>query len=197
MTDSKRSPWWLTENEGDRVRRALLLGRLVLGLYAFGSLALLTPASALEGMSAPAAGPLALICGALMAVVATSLNLVFSGLSGVWALFVEDPSAIYWFWQKLSFLFGGLIFPLDLYPRNLSGAADLTPFPALLDASGRVALGAEPGFAWHTLLALGAWIALKMISARFAARRAARALDESRLALETAGPRRSIGRAVP
>lgn len=197
MTRSAHSQSGLTENELGRARRAVLLGRLALGVYAFGSLASLTPASALEGMSAPAGGPLALICGALTAVVATSSNLVFSGLSGVCALFVEDPSAIYWFWQKLSFVFGGLIFPLDLYPRHLSGAADLTPFPALLDASGRVALGAEPSFAWHTLLALGAWIALKVISARFALRRAPRARDESRSTLEILGSRRSTGSTVP
>jgi ABC-type uncharacterized transport system permease subunit len=172
----------------------VLLGRLVLGVYAFGSLASLTHASTLEGLSATAAGPLALICGALTAVVATSLNLVFSGLSGVCALFVEDPSAIYWFWQKLSFVFGGLIFPLDLYPRTLSGAADLTPFPTLLDASGRVALGAEPGFAWHTLLALGAWIALRVISTRFALRRAPR---KSQLTLEVLRSSRATGSAVP
>jgi ABC-type uncharacterized transport system permease subunit len=180
MTRARRSPWIPAEIELSRARRTVLLGRLVLGVYAFGALALLTPASALEGMSAPVAGPLALICGALTAVVATSSNLVFSGLSAACALFAEDPSAVYWFWQKLSFVFGGLLFPLDLYPRTLSSAADLTPFPALLDASSRVALGAEPSFAWHTLLALGCFIAFKVISVRFAARRAPRGLGATR-----------------
>lgn len=58
----------------------------------------------------------ALICRALSAVLAALPNLVFCALIGLCAFFLEDTSPVYWLCEKLSFAFGGPMFPLDLYP---------------------------------------------------------------------------------
>jgi ABC-2 type transport system permease protein len=74
-------------------------------------------------------------------VIATMLpiGLVASGLLtalylgiGLLAFWVEDVTPVYWVWQKLLFVFGGLMLPLGLYPEAMQRIAGLTPFPAIL-----------------------------------------------------------------
>ncbi len=125
----------------------------------------------------PSGGPLALICGALTAVVAAALNLLFYAVIGLSAFFIEDTSPVYWVWQKLAFVFGGLMFPLDMYPASLQRVASFTPFPSLLYAPGRIAIGAEPAFVWRSTLVLAAWAVLATVFAQYAFRRARRALE--------------------
>ena len=51
-----------------------------------------------------ASGPLCSICGALTAVIAATLNLMFCAVLGLSAIFSDDTSAAYSAWQKLSFI---------------------------------------------------------------------------------------------
>ena len=39
---------------------------------------------------------------------------------------------MYWVWQKLMFVLGGLMLPLEFYPAFIQRIAAFTPFPALL-----------------------------------------------------------------
>ena len=113
------------------------------------------------------APPLALL-GSLLWV----LSLVLIGLSAFW---IVDTSPVYWIWQKLGFVLGGLLFPLELYPDWLQRVAHFTPFPNLCWAAGRSAFGFAPGEAlalfaqgllWTALLGL----ALFWVSSRARAR---------------------------
>jgi hypothetical protein len=73
----------------------------------------------------PRAALPAVICGALTGVVAALPNLAFCALIGLCAFFLEDTSPVHWLCEKLSFAFGGLMLPLDLYPDpmlSLGGA---------------------------------------------------------------------------
>lgn len=155
----------------------LLARMLVLGVFGFGLSYLLTGMSDGSPMGLPGGGPLALICGALTAVVAATLNLIFCAIIGLSAFFIEDTSPVYWVWQKSSFVFGGLLFPLDMYPSSLRTIANATPFPSLLYAPGRIAIGAEPTFIWRSLLVLAAWTVFGVLGAHFAFRRALRGLE--------------------
>jgi ABC-2 type transport system permease protein len=157
----------------------LLVRMLVLGVFGFGLALVLTRVPTPEGVSIglPSGGVLALICGALTAVAAATLNLIFCALIGLSAFFIEDTSPVYWVWQKLSFVFGGLMFPLDIYPDTMRAIANATPFPSLLYAPGRIAIGAEPGFVWHTTLVLAAWMVFGVLCAQFAFQRALKALE--------------------
>jgi len=159
--------FWLRFAEG---LGTLLVRLLVLAGFGFGIALLLS-----GGL--PSGGGLALVCGALTAVVAATLNLIFCGIIGLSAFFLEDTSPVYWVWQKLAFVLGGLMFPLDIYPDAVRSVANATPFPALLYAPGRIAIGAEPAFLAQTALVLAGWLIVAAVSAHFTFRRALKALE--------------------
>lgn len=98
--------------------RAPLLG-LTAFLCAFAFTGWIPPVSALAIVV-----PFGLVAAALM----TALYL-WIGLLAFW---LQDVSPVYWVWQKLTFVLGGLMLPLELYPEFIQRAAALTPFPVLL-----------------------------------------------------------------
>ena len=113
------------------------------------------------------APPLALL-GSLLWV----LSLVLIGLSAFW---IVDTSPVYWIWQKLGFVLGGLLFPLELYPEWLQRIARFTPFPNLCWAAGRSAFGFTPleaaalfarGLGWAALLGLALFALSRRARAR-------------------------------
>jgi ABC-2 type transport system permease protein len=77
--------------------------------------------------------PFGLAASALM----TALHL-WIGLLAFW---LHEVSPVYWVWQKLMFVLGGLMLPLELYPRFIQSAAVFTPFPALLAGPASLVLG--------------------------------------------------------
>ena len=60
---------------------------------------------------------------------------------GLLAFWLSDVSPVFWVWQKLLFVLGGLMLPLELYPRLVQRVALLTPFPVLLAAPASFVLG--------------------------------------------------------
>jgi ABC-2 type transport system permease protein len=123
-------------------------------------LAVLGPASALFAFMIAGGGPsdprglaLALPLGLLASALAAA-SLVAIGLSAFW---VVDTSPVFWIWQKLLFVLGGLLLPLDLYPDWLRVAARFSPFPAMVFGPGRNALAFAPAEAVVTALELVAW----------------------------------------
>ncbi len=123
-------------------------------------LAVLGPAGALfawllaGGLPADARGLVfALPLGALASLLAV-LSTALIGLSAFW---IVDTSPVYWIWQKLLFVLGGLLFPLELYPAWLRALARLSPFPAMVWGPGRTVMGFAPGAAFATALELLLW----------------------------------------
>lgn len=53
---------------------------------------------------------------------------------GLLSFWLEDVAPVYWVWQKLMFVLGGLLLPLELYPAFIQRAASFTPFPSVLAA---------------------------------------------------------------
>lgn len=82
------------------------------------------------------------------------------GLSTAW---LGTARPLFFIVQKLMFVLGGLVVPLDAYPRALAAVAWLTPFPAMLYAPASATLdptGAHTG----ELLALQAvWLAIAWV----------------------------------
>jgi ABC-2 type transport system permease protein len=85
---------------------------------------------------------------------------------GLLAFWLEDISPVYWVWQKLAFILGGLMLPLDLYPHWVQGVAALTPFPAILGGPASFVLSSaspRPGWLalsllfWCTATGYAAW----------------------------------------
>lgn len=60
---------------------------------------------------------------------------------GLLAFWLQDVAPVYWVWQKLMFVLGGLMLPLALYPAFIQRAAAFTPFPSMLAAPASFVLG--------------------------------------------------------
>jgi len=89
-----------------------------------------------------------------------TLNFCITAMIGISAFVVEDISAFQWIYQKLAFILGGLLIPLDFYPPWLGAIARTMPFSAMIYGPAR--LFVEPtlaGFAATVGLQLG-WIAV-------------------------------------
>jgi ABC-2 type transport system permease protein len=103
----------------------------------------------------------------------TAYNVVL-GLAAFW---LGDIAPVYWIWQKLTFVLGGLLLPLPLYPDLVVRIARFTPFPALLTGPASFLLD-RPFFDAPTLaLALGGWLVVAVAVAAAVFRRAARDLQ--------------------
>jgi ABC-2 type transport system permease protein len=60
---------------------------------------------------------------------------------GLLAFWLQEVAPVYWIWQKLMFVLGGLMMPLELYPAFMRRAAVFTPFPSVLAAPASFVLG--------------------------------------------------------
>src|SRR5262245_6399980 len=93
---------------------------------------------------------------------------------GLLAFWLEDVSPVFWVAQKLLFVFGGLMLPIELYPGAMQRAAAWTPFPTMLAGPASFVLqhrgGGYEGLAvhlaaWGTLTAGAVWWQFRRASA--------------------------------
>jgi ABC-2 type transport system permease protein len=93
---------------------------------------------------------------------------------GLLAFWLEDVSPVFWVAQKLLFVFGGLMLPIELYPNAMQRAAAWTPFPTMLAGPASFVLqhfGAGYGTlavhlaAWGALMAGAVWWEFRRASA--------------------------------
>jgi ABC-2 type transport system permease protein len=87
------------------------------------------------------------------------LTALYLGI-GLLAFWITDVSPVFWVWQKLLFVLGGLMLPIGLYPEWMQRVAALTPFPVIL--AGPASFVLEGGAVAPHLLAgrLAAWCGL-------------------------------------
>lgn len=116
---------------------------------------------------------LALPLGLLAGVLGTLLY-AWVGLSAFWLV---DTSPVFWVFQKLCFLLGGLLLPLALYPAWLGVVAEALPFGPLVSGTGRMALGFDPAQASWTAAKLVGWIGVTVALLALTWGRARRRLD--------------------
>jgi ABC-2 type transport system permease protein len=70
---------------------------------------------------------------ALVAIVgAWILHFCVNAIIGLAAFIVEDVAPFVWIYQKLAFIFGGLLIPLDFYPQWLRTLSSLMPFSSMI-----------------------------------------------------------------
>ena len=105
------------------------------------------------------------------------IGVVFTVSVGLTAVWTQDARPIYWVWQKLGFILGGLILPLDVYPEWLRSFAEWTPFHAYLYGGARWSLGFSwSEFASQVAVSL-AWLGVLGLILHGASRIAWRRLD--------------------
>ncbi len=66
--------------------------------------------------------------GLLLSAGALVLMAQMEMLVGLAAFVMEDVTPLYWILQKIIFIFGGLYFPLDLYPARFAAVLKVLPF---------------------------------------------------------------------
>jgi ABC-2 type transport system permease protein len=91
----------------------------------------------------PLLAPLVVLSAALSVLLILLCQLQL-GYVAVW-FGVSGP--VFWVWQKLLFVLGGLQFPLLLYPGLLRRIAENSPFAAMLFAPGSLVLEGGPAIA--------------------------------------------------
>jgi len=87
--------------------------------------------------------------------VATALITALQLGIGLLAFWLQDVSPVYWVWQKLMFVLGGLMLPIGLYPEFIQRVAAFTPFPILLAGPASFVLqngSARPGVLARSLV---------------------------------------------
>lgn len=113
----------------------------------------------------------------LFGLVACGVMLVFHVAIGVVAFWLGDVAPAYWIWQKLLFVLGGLLLPLQFYPELFARVALVTPFPAVLAGPASFATR-EPLVRAGTLaLLLALWATIGWLVARAAFSRAVQRLQ--------------------
>jgi len=125
----------------------------------------------------PPEEPASLAVAAPLAVAATVLSVAWVNAIGGLAIWLNDTSPLYWVWQKLVYILGGLLLPLEIYPDRLRTVAEWTPFAAMLNGPGRMVFGVDGSDALAVGLLLAGWLALAagLLSALWA--RASRSLE--------------------
>lgn len=120
--------------------------------------------------------------GALLAlpllVIAAFFGVVCSAAIGVGALWLHDASPLFWIWQKLVFLLGGLLLPLEIYPGWLRSFAEWTPFAAMLYRPASMVFGFDAPAAALAVTLLLAWLAVTALGLTWLWGRALHALQQ-------------------
>ncbi|HEX6241872.1 MAG TPA: hypothetical protein VFZ61_13280 [Polyangiales bacterium] len=97
-----------------------------------------------------------------LGLLASVLSTLVSALIGVSSFWLVDCSPLAWVFQKLSFVLGGLLVPLTLYPEWLRELAMLTPFAALMYGPGSMVLAQSAQHVGSVVLQLLVWIAIAL-----------------------------------
>jgi len=99
------------------------------------------------------------------------LNFCVQGLIGLAAFISEEVAPYEWIYQKLAFIFGGLLIPLDFYPDWLQSITHSLPFASMLYGPARLFVSPDlnlfADIIWQQLL----WILVLGIVLSFTYRR--------------------------
>jgi ABC-2 type transport system permease protein len=121
--------------------------------------------------------PRGLWLAAPLAVLAGVVAILFHATIGVCAIWLQDCTPVAWIWQKVGFVLGGLMVPLDLYPDWLRAIAEWLPFAAILYGPARMAFGLDWDVALQMALTLVLWIGVATCIVSLTYRRALRDLS--------------------
>jgi len=105
---------------------------------------------------------------------AAALITMMSLTIGLLAFWFDEITPLFWLWQKLLFVLGGLMLPIQLYPQVIQRAAAFTPFPTVLGDPASFLLGGGSVTAvdlawrlalWAMVIATVAWSVFRRATA--------------------------------
>jgi len=88
------------------------------------------------------------------------LHFCINAMIGLLAFVVEDVSAFTWIYQKLAFIFGGMLIPLDFYPQWLQVVAKALPFSSTIYGPARLFVAPTPALFVNVMLLQISWIVI-------------------------------------
>ena len=99
------------------------------------------------------------------------LHLCITVMIGLSAFLVEDVSAFVWIYQKLAFVFGGLLIPLDFYPDWMQTIARTLPFSSVVYGPARLFVTPSADLFSSVMTLQIIWIVILTLLLTFAYRR--------------------------
>jgi ABC-2 type transport system permease protein len=104
-------------------------------------------------------------------------GLIFRIIVGLSAFWVKTTTPLFWLFEKLLFMLGGLMLPLSAYPEWLQKIARLTPFAAILgDRSALVMESDASAFLW-VAFSLFFWTVIGLLIASILFQKGVRRLE--------------------
>jgi ABC-2 type transport system permease protein len=79
--------------------------------------------------------------------------------TGLLTAWLSTPAPFFWVWQKLAFIFGGLLIPLTPYPPLIRDIGVVSPFAAIMFHPASLVFDASAAAIWRVL----AWQALWLV----------------------------------
>jgi ABC-2 type transport system permease protein len=99
------------------------------------------------------------------------LHFCVTVMIGLSAFLVEDVSAFTWIYQKLAFIFGGMLIPLDFYPQWLQVLAKALPFSSITYGPARLFVTPTTDLFISVMTLQIVWIVILAVLLAFAYRR--------------------------
>lgn len=91
---------------------------------------------------------------------AWALHFCVNAMIGLSAFVVEDVAAFTWIYQKLAFIFGGMLIPLDFYPNWLQTISKFLPFSSAIYGPARLFVTPSLGMFVNVVGLQLVWIAV-------------------------------------
>jgi ABC-2 type transport system permease protein len=98
-----------------------------------------------------------LVINIALGFLAGCVGMIFKMIVGLSAFWLQEVGPILWLWEKLLFMFGGLLLPLSIYPSWIRNIAVWTPFPAILGERSALALDFSSSEFFFVFIALLSW----------------------------------------
>jgi ABC-2 type transport system permease protein len=140
------------------------VGTLTVNLLILGLVTFLFTWFQAGGIPFPPSG---FIVTVILGFAAGLVSILFQMLIGLSAFWIQEVSPFYWVWEKLLFMFGGLMLPLAVYPQWMQTAAQFTPFPAILGQRSALAINFDFVSIFYVSASLVAWGALGILCLLF------------------------------
>ena len=122
--------------------------------------------------------PLAVVPALLLSIAIAAILVLLCQLQlGYAAAWTGSSAPLFWIWQKLTFILGGVMIPLTLYPAPYGSLAAASPFAAMFFAPASFLLDGSPRailatlglqLVWLTIVGMATLLIARAAAARFA-----------------------------
>lgn len=138
------------------------LGYHAVGYFTEGCIRLAINAVVGAAVASLLVGPIPIAMGQVAAtglamLLSFALSFCLLGTIGLLAFWFEDTGSFYFIWQKLVFILGGMLVPLEVFPDAMQRVAMALPLPYMVYGPARLFVRFSPEAFWELIAAQAAW----------------------------------------